>query len=79
MARVKGASIESRFEESATFLQFIFVLLFFLDGGGFMLYDLDSDSQREQFANVIDHLLQAGNKKKEIALRIGLSPYDIDY
>lgn len=44
-----------------------------------MLYDLDLDSQREQFTNVIDHLLQAGNKKKEIASRIGLSPYDISH
>lgn len=44
-----------------------------------MLYDLDLDAQRKQFANVIEHLLQAGNKKKEIASRIGLSPYDISH
>lgn len=44
-----------------------------------MLYDLDLDAQREQFANVIEHLLDSGNKKKEIASRIGLSPYDISH
>ena len=44
-----------------------------------MLYDLDLDAQREQFANVIEHLLNSGNKKKEIAYRIGLSPYDISH
>lgn len=44
-----------------------------------MLYDLDLNAQREQFANVIEHLLNSGNKKKEIASRIGLSPYDISH
>ena len=44
-----------------------------------MLYDLDLDAQREQFSDVIEHLLNSGNKKKEIASRIGLSPYDISH
>lgn len=44
-----------------------------------MLYDLDLDAQRKRFANVIEHLSYSGNKKKEIASRIGLSPYDISH
>ena len=44
-----------------------------------MLYDLDLDEQRKQFANVIDYLLQTGTKKKEIALRIGRTTYDISH
>lgn len=44
-----------------------------------MLYDLDLDAQREQFANVIEHLMNSGNKKKEIASKIGLSSYDISH
>lgn len=44
-----------------------------------MLYDLDLDAQREQFADVIEYLMNSGNKKKEIAYRIGLSPYDISH
>ena len=44
-----------------------------------MLYDLDLDAQRKQFANVIEHLLKTGIKKKEIASRIGLTPYDISH
>ncbi len=44
-----------------------------------MLYDLDIDKQREQFIKVINHLMQLGNKKKEIATRIGLSTYDISH
>lgn len=44
-----------------------------------MLYDLDLDAQREQFADVIEYLMNSGNKKKEIVYRIGLSPYDISH
>lgn len=44
-----------------------------------MLYDSDSDKQREQFANVMEHLIQTGCKKKEIASRIGLTTYDISH
>ncbi len=44
-----------------------------------MLYDLDLDKQREQFKNVIDNLVSAGNKKKEIAQRIGITAYDISH
>lgn len=44
-----------------------------------MLYDLDLDSQRVQFSNVIEHLLDTGIKKKEIAAKIGLTAYDISH
>lgn len=44
-----------------------------------MRYDLDLDAQRKQFANVIEYLLKTGIKKKEIAARIGLTPYDISH
>lgn len=44
-----------------------------------MLYDLNSDEQRKQFANVIEHLVQTGNRKKEIASKIGLTAYDISH
>lgn len=44
-----------------------------------MLYDLDLGGQRQQFANVINYLLQTGNKKKDIALRIGRTNYDISH
>ena len=44
-----------------------------------MFYDLDLDGQREQLANVIDHLIQTGNKKKDIAAKIGRSTYDISH
>lgn len=44
-----------------------------------MLYDLDMEAQRQQFAKVIDHLSGLGNKKKDIAARIGISTYDISH
>ena len=44
-----------------------------------MLYDLDLNKQREQLANVIGHLIQTGNKKKDIAARIGRTTYDISH
>ena len=42
-----------------------------------MLYELDNEGQRKQFAQVIDHLVQTGEKKKDIAMNIGLPPHDI--
>lgn len=44
-----------------------------------MLYELNNDEKREQFAQVIDHLMQNGHKQKEIATRIGLTTYDISH
>ena len=44
-----------------------------------MLYDLDIEKQREQFSKVIEHLIQTGKKKKDIAQKIGLTTYDISH
>lgn len=44
-----------------------------------MLYDLDIEKQREQFAKVIEHLIQTGKKQKDIAQKIGLTTYDISH
>ena len=44
-----------------------------------MLYDLDLKTQREQLKKVINYLSESGNRKKEIASRIGLCSYDISH
>lgn len=44
-----------------------------------MLYNLDSDKQREQFAKAIKHLKQGGLKQKDIAKQIGVFSYDISH
>ena len=44
-----------------------------------MLYDLDIEKQREQFAKVIEHLIQTGKNQKDIAQKIGLTTYDISH
>lgn len=44
-----------------------------------MLYDLDIDKQREQFALVINHLKQTNHSQKDIAQKIGLTSFDISH